>query len=357
MKLAVIVLLSVLGMTLALRATKVHAKCNQHEWSTYKSKFEKVYASEEEDRKRFTNFCNNLNAIDAASRSSGHKATFGLNRFSDMSAEEFASQKKMPKQSAQALARSCLANGVQKFTVKDSIPKSFNWVDQKNIVNPVQDQEQCGSCWAFSTIANIESVNAIQTGVLRKYSEQMLVDCSHGCSLVGGQSVCNQGCDGGFQWNAMQDVLQWGGVVTEASYPYQGVTGTCQVNFNANPTLYGAIYNYTCLSGPTLGNEAEMASYLVEHGPLSIAMNAGLLQSYTGGVLDPWFSFECDPTTLDHAVLIVGYGTDSSDGDFWIIRNSWAASWGEAGYFRIARGKNTCGLASAVVSVNVHKTN
>jgi C1A family cysteine protease len=100
-----------------------------------------------------------------------------------------------------------------------------------------------------------------------------------------------------------------------------------------------------------------MAAYLVQNGPLSIALNADYLQSYTGGVIDPWFTWECNPAALDHAVLIVGYGTDASAGDYWIIRNSWAASWGEAGYFRMSRGKNTCGLASAVVSVNVGKAN
>jgi cathepsin F len=350
----VAIVLCVLGLAAATRLSKVHPRCNEDEWKMYKSKFSKVYASAEEEKSRFNNFCKTLKRIDYL-KSSHTKATFGLNHFSDMSAEEFSRHRKMPKQSAEAMARSCLANGVQRSAMSFAAPpSSFDWRKQGNYVNPVQDQGQCGSCWAFSTIANVESVNAIKTGVLRKYSEQFLVDCSHGCSNVGGQPVCNQGCDGGFQWNAMQDILQWGGVVTEQSYPYVGVTGTCQVNFNQHPTLYGTISNYTCLSGPHLANEQTMAAYLVQNGPLSIAMNAGPLQDYTGGVLDPWFSWECDPTSLDHAVLIVGYGSDSSDGPFWIVRNSWSANWGEDGYFRIARGKNTCGIASAVVSVNVH---
>jgi len=68
-----------------------------------------------------------------------------------------------------------------------------------------------------------------------------------------------------------------------------------------------------------------MALALTKYGPLAIALNASPMQMYTGGISDPWF---CSPSGIDHAVTLVGYG--SEDGKpFWTIKNSWSASWGE----------------------------
>jgi C1A family cysteine protease len=81
-------------------------------------------------------------------------------------------------------------------------------------------------------------------------------------------------------------------------------------------------------------------------GPVSVAIEADktVFQSYTGGIIT---SSRCG-TTLDHGVLVVGYGTESGQ-DYWILKNSWGTSWGESGFFRIGRdmttnGSGECGL-------------
>ena len=92
-------------------------------------------------------------------------------------------------------------------------------------------------------------------------------------------------------------------------------------------------------------DETEIASALVATGPLSVALNAAHLQFYQRGVYAP---SHCDPEELDHAVLLVGYGTD--DVDYWTVKNSWGETWGEGGYFRIERGDGTCGINTQATS-------
>jgi cathepsin F len=86
--------------------------------------------------------------------------------------------------------------------------------------------------------------------------------------------------------------------------------------------------------------------FLVSTGPLSVLMNAETLSYYKSGIYSPQF---CDPESLDHAVLLVGYGSENGV-DYWRVKNSWGSSWGEEGYFRIIRGEGKCGINTAVTT-------
>jgi len=87
---------------------------------------------------------------------------------------------------------------------------------------------------------------------------------------------------------------------------------------------------------------------LFANGPLSIAVNAEPFQFYSGGILTPTKS-SCDPEALDHGVTLVGYGVDAkTKKQYWIIKNSWGANWGEKGYIRLARGIGACGMNTNV---------
>merc|ERR1711957_900671 len=100
----------------------------------------------------------------------------------------------------------------------DAVADAVDWV-QKGFVNPIKDQGQCGSCWAFSTMGVVESGYAIATGNLVSVSEQQLVDCDGS----------NHGCTGGWPHTAFDNYLKFKiGVCSESSYPYTGRVGHCQ---------------------------------------------------------------------------------------------------------------------------------
>jgi C1A family cysteine protease len=179
---------------------------------------------------------------------------------------------------------------------------------------------------AFSSTGSIEGAHAIKTGNLVSLSEQQLVDCSG--------SYGNMGCNGGLMDQAFEYVIKSGGLCTEASYPYTASDGTCKTSCERVAKISG--YNDV-----PAGNENSLFTQ-VQSGPVSIAIEADqeVFQFYSGGVFD---SSACG-TRLDHGVLIAGYGTLSGK-NYWIVKNSWGASWGMSGYILMIRGKNECGLA------------
>lgn len=86
-------------------------------------------------------------------------------------------------------------------------------------------------------------------------------------------------------------------------------------------------------------------NHIANVGPLAVAVDASLWGGYSGGVFD-----SCNYSEnigLNHAVQMVGYGTDPAEGDYWIVRNSWGTRWGEDGYIRLKRESELmCGTNS-----------
>jgi len=209
-----------------------------------------------------------------------------------------------------------------------NLPTSIDW-SQKGAVTPIKNQGQCGSCWAFSTTGSLEGIYAITTGTLDSFSEQQLVDCS--------DSFGNMGCDGGLMDQAFQYV-EANGIELESTYPYKGVDGKCQ--YKAASTIF-KIDNYTDVTPKD--NDALQAA--VAGQPVSIAIDAENIMFYSSGIFD---NKNCGDS-LDHGVLIVGYGTANST-DFWKVKNSWGASWGEEGYIRFIR---VSGQVEAICGLNL----
>ncbi|KAF8563614.1 hypothetical protein P879_08584 [Paragonimus westermani] len=304
-------------------------------WELFKYHFKREFANPLEQLKRFTIFAKNF------LRMMKHNELYikgrvlykmGVNEFSDKTEKELQHLRGLKIQPG------VKRNGSTYLLTSAVPPKSIDWRDL-GAVTEVKNQGNCGSCWAFSATGAIEGQHFRKTKKLTSLSEQQLVDCSSGFG--------NNGCNGGLMDSAFQYVRKAGGIATEKSYPY--VSGETS---EANPECK---FNVTIAAATVTGyvdvpqfNEYALRQALAMHGPISIAINAGLpsFPSYKSGI---YYDKDCsgDLDSLDHGVLLVGYGEENRV-PYWIIKNSWGEGWGEQGYVRILRNsKNMCGVTSS----------
>lgn len=269
-------------------------------------------------------------------------AVHGITQFSDLNEDEFARNNlglKKPKSWA------LQDHPVAPKLPTEGLPEEFDW-REKGAVTEIKNQGICGSCYAFSTVGAIEGAHFLQTGDLISLSEQQIVDCDQQCD-PSYHDVCDAGCMGGLMNNALEYVERAGGLEREADYPYAGVGGECKFDTSKVAATVSSFATVPI-------DEEQIAANLVKNGPLAVAINAAWMQTYVSGVSCPLI---CNKRALDHGVLIVGYGASGWSParlrrkPYWIIKNSWGATWGEQGYYRICSGRNECGLDDLVSTV------
>ncbi|ETW06595.1 hypothetical protein H310_02813 [Aphanomyces invadans] len=252
-------------------------------------------------------FYNNKIAIEEARRNNPD-ATFSSNHpFALLTPAEFKKfVEGVSVEETRSAFRSLPSIDVNVSSVKAA---SVDWTTG-NCVNPVRNQGQCGSCWAFSAVGVAESAHCIVTGQLLDLSEQQVTSCS-----TNGGSV---GCRGGWPFAATTFVSTQG-LCLERDYPYTSgktiQTGTC-TNSCSKQKLQ-------------IGPAGQPVSVLVEAGNHA-------WMNYLSGVIS-----QCSGSHCDHAVIAVG-----CDGSSYKIRNSWGTSWGEAGYIRLKRGVGGIGMCN-----------
>src|SRR3954469_4056119 len=198
------------------------------------------------------------------------------------------------------------------------LPSAFSWLPQ---MTSVKNQGSCGSCWSFASSGVFEAVINIWDHNVRDLSEQWLVDCDNS----------SNGCSGG---SYAYKMFVSKGSVYETDIPYKAKDGTCV----SSATYHEKAKNY----GTVTNNVDKMKQALYDYGPMYVSICSGNnLSSYKSGIIS-----KTDGTQTNHGVVLTGW--DDANG-CWIIKNSWGASFGEKGYFRIKYGLSAVGTKVAYV--------
>ena len=284
-------------------------------FSTFDSwvdRYGKVYTPTERDYRQSV-YEQNLNKI-INHNAVGHSWTMAVNKFADLTAEEFGAR-----YTGGYVSRKYRTHTNKLRGANITLPSSVDW-ESAGAVTGVKDQGQCGSCWAFSTTGSVEGAWFLKNGSLVSLSEQQLVDCS--------TSQGNDGCNGGLMDYGFEYIISNNGITTEDAYPYSA-TGPNSCQASGKPVA-ARISNYVDV--PTNSDNALMTA--IAQQPVSVAVEAdqNSFQFYSGGVM----TAACG-TALDHGVLAVGYGTSGSL-DYYKVKNSWGVDWGMNGYILLGRG-------------------
>jgi len=316
------------------------------EFQQFKETHVKAYTNAREESSRFAIFQENLEKIEKHNQE-GHSWTLGVTKFADLSKEEFAktyASGRLPLKAVSSNARNIDLTNKKEIRIED-LPASVDWRDQ-GVITDVRDQGQCGSCWAFASAATMSAYGKINDPAhdLVTLSTQHIVSCTPNPLNCGGTG----GCMGSIEPLAFTYASLFG-VVTEDEYPYtsgHGGNNDDQVcDFDASKTDVTTI----TMGFETLPHNDALAAmdHLANKGPLSASVAANDWGLYSGGVFDG-----CDYDSniaVNHAVLLMGYGTDDDGMDYWLIQNSWGPRWGDiangnAGFIKLRRQSTTqCG--------------
>ncbi|KAL8195289.1 hypothetical protein R6Q57_025692 [Mikania cordata] len=326
----IVVTLLVFGVwafIVASQASNEETMLQRHE--RWMARYERVYKDDLEKQTRFKIFKNNVEYIEAFNNA-GNQGNYKLsvNAFADQSNQEFKAIRngfKLPSTSRSGQTTPFRYENVT------TVPSSIDW-RKRGVVTPIKNQGQCGSCWAFSTIAAVEGVTAINNGKLISLSEQELIDCD--------TSDEDQGCEGGCMNSGFDFIVKNKGINTEDAYPYKESDSTC----NITKTTFVAAKITGHENVPANDESALMKAVAMQ--PVSVAIDDTDFdfRFYESGV----YNGTCG-TNLKHAVTVVGYGTSDDGIKYWLVKNSWGVGWGEEGYIRMQRDveakEGLCGIA------------
>lgn len=358
-------LILLLGIAAAENFFTGDERDHREKFDRFKIEHSKVYKLDEEEE-RFGVFKATLKLIDERNVlqvASGGEEVHGVTKFADWTQEEFnrlngikisdgmddiyKALGKRPDETvindvmvesagAKALKRRRLSEDF--YSCADPPKEHANWIGK--LSTSVKNQAQCGSCWAFAAVEQIESDLIRDHGVKLELAPTQLVQCD----------PFDSGCNGGILENAFEYIKAVGGLSLESAYPYDaevssGKTGFCRPNvangvatvthysnFNDNSTHPGEDTSPACV-------EKDMANYMLREGPIALYVDASTWNTYTGGVLTT-----CG-TKINHGVQAVGLNMEA-DVPYWIVRNSWGGDWGLNGYLYIKYGEDLCRITS-----------
>lgn len=291
----------------------------------------------QESEQRFRNWMETLEHVETHSRRQS-SMQLGLGPFSDLTDEEFR-ERYLGQRSSNPLLRAARDVGIEGFRYRnDAPPAEVDW-RKAGIVGPIKNQHvggsPCGCCWTFATTGIAECINAMYTGEVVPLSEQQLIDCDHA------KPYEDAGCEGGDFTGGLHYIITHGGINTEDSYPYLAHDSKCD-----RKAEQGRVVTLDAWETVPPGNETALMQAVARH-PVAVGMCVGpnpnikSWHAYEGGIFD---GPSCE-TPIDHAMLVVGYG--SQDGqDYWLVKNSWGTDFGEEGFIKFKRNTGGFGYCS-----------
>lgn len=303
-------------------------------------------------------FEENLSGVRAHNAAVNQTWKLGINRFSDQTANESASFFGYNRMAESGYDREALRKHQGPYTamIPDAgpLPNAVDWTARPgnplhtwttapSLMTGQKEQGSCGSCWALAVAANVESHTALKTGTLPVLSSQQLLSCSSNPHNCGGKG----GCDGSTPMLAYE-YAQNNGMVTEESFMYTAIDcidcdgADCDA---CNRCSSMGAHAATHLEGwhqLKENDHDDVIQALATVGPLVVGVAAGSWFTYSGGVFGGCSQGASSKLTINHAVQLVGYGTDPEFGDYWRIRNWWGSDWGEDGFMRLRRSAPKC---------------
>ena len=234
------------------------------------------------------------------------------------------------------------------FAVPTSFDARQQWPNCTSI-GTIQNQAECGSCWAFGAVESITDRFCIHKNDDTQLSFEDMVSCD----------TNDGGCQGGdpsTAWAYAKKV----GLVSAACYPYTiptcppaqqpclnfvntpDCTHQCtntSINWDSDKRLISTAY---MVHAKDSGIENE----ILKNGPVEACFDVYEdFLNYTSGV----YSHSSGDLLGGHCIKLIGWGVDSGV-DYWVAANSWTTYWGNQGYFWIKRGVNECGIEDDVVA-------
>ena len=220
-----------------------------------------------------------------------------------------------------------------------ALPSRWDW-RERGMVTPVKDQDGCGDCYAFASIANIESKLLLDGAGTYDLSENNAKECNWEALLPGSSwSSC-----GGGNYLMLANLFSQKGTVLESCDPYIADDVDCNDTCPYQQTLL----DWRIISGDSVPDTEVLKTYIYNYGPVYTTMYASFpdFSSYDGSYT-LYYTGKEDP---NHTVLIVGWDDDLTHAGGkggWIVKNSWGTNWGDNGYFTIAYGSANIGEYSS----------
>jgi C1A family cysteine protease len=219
-------------------------------------------------------------------------------------------------------------------------PAALDWRNNGgNFVTSIKNQDSCGSCVAFATIASVESQIKILRGAsyVTDLSEAHLFYC-HARSE---DRNCGYNNDpkGGWWPERAFSFFKSQGVTEDAYYPYTAGDQNCSGRLNGWDSHLTKITGYSKIDGINAIKE-----HVATKGPVAACFSVyDDFYDYKPGDV---YRHDTGDFKGGHCVCIIGYNTA---GEYWICKNSWGTIFGDSGYFKIAFGQ--CGIEGEVYGV------